>query len=188
MRFKLIMTLIGIFVLSSCSNQEKEQVQPIRSMDKINTDSLRQSKLFQFTDSLDHLFTKSPKELINIFGTPKEYRSEQVVNIHDGNIDTTYQLNFDSISVFLYYVSAQKRFLLECVEVKANSLIQILKFSLGSPEAKIINTLDLPFKSEIDSTGIKVLFYELGEIANSYTQFHLKDSKLIRVIYQPYLD
>jgi hypothetical protein len=187
MPYKLMIVFLGICVLSSCSNQKKEEAQTVDSTDTAISVTLQQSKLIRFNDSLYYLFNKSPKELTSTLGKPKKSECEQVVNIHDGNIDTTYQLDFDSVSISLYYVSAQKQFLLGSVEVRNNSLLHILGLQLGAPDTTVIRTIGLSYKSVTDSTGMDILVYELGE-ANSYTEFHFKDSKLIRMLYLPYLD
>jgi len=186
--FKLIIAFMGICILSSCTNQEKEQKQKIDSNEIAITNSLRQQKLSQFNDSLYLLFEKSPEELTSVFGSPKKKESRLFTNIHDGEIDTVYHLDFDSVSAILYYASSQKRYLVGSVEVRSNSLLNIMGFNLGVYDTTVTNTIGLSDEFEIDSTGVDIFTYKLGEIAESYTQFCFKDSKLIKVIYLPYFD
>jgi hypothetical protein len=150
--------------------------------------SARSRSLSRFNDSLYTLFAKSPKELPAILGIPKKMKCEQYINIHNGDIDSVYAIEFDSASISLYYVSAQKRFLLISAELQNNSLIHILGLHLGDSDSSVIKAIGLPYKSETDSTGVIAIIYESGEVAESYTQFHFKDSKLIKVLFQPYLD
>jgi hypothetical protein len=188
MPYKLIIAFLGICILSSCSNQKNEQEQKADSTDISVTNSLRRQRLNQFNDSLYNLFEKSPEELISVFGKPKKSESRLFTNIHNGEIDTIYHLNFDSVSVTLYYTSTQKRYLVGSVEVRNNSLLNILGFNLGVHDTTVINTIGLSDGSEIDSTGVDIFTYRLGRIAESYTQFYFRDSKLIGVTYLPYLD
>jgi hypothetical protein len=110
------------------------------------------------------------------------------MNIHNNNSDSVYAIEFDSASISLYYASAQKRFLLISAELQNNSLIHILGLRLGDSDSSVIKAIGLPCKSETDSTGVNAIIYALGEVAESCTQFHFKDSKLIKVLFQPYLD
>jgi hypothetical protein len=188
MPYKLIIVFLGICILSSCSNQKNEQEQKADSTDISVTNSLRRQRLNQFNDSLYLLFEKSPEELISVFGKPKKSESRLFTNIHNGEIDTIFHLNFDSVTVTLYYASTQKRYLVGSVEVQNNSLLNILGFHLGAHDTTVVNTIGLSDGSEIDSTGMDIFTYKLGRIAESYTQFYFRDSKLIRVTYLPYLD
>jgi hypothetical protein len=188
MSYKLLVSLLGICVLLSCSNQKNKQEIKADSTDISMTNSLSRQKLIQFNDSLYLLFEKSPDELTAIFGNPKKSESRIFTNIHNGEIDTIYHLNFDSVSVTLYYASTQKRYLVGSVEVRNNSLLNILGFKLSVYDTTVINTIGLSDGSEIDSTGTDIFTYKLGKIAESYTQFYFRDSKLTKVIYLPYLD
>ena len=179
---------MGICIFSSCSNQDKKHAQNIDSADISITDSIRNSKLAHFNDSLYNLFAKSPQELSSFLGEPKKLEIKQFVNIHNGDADTIYHIDFDSISVSLYYINAQKRYLIGSVELRNDSFLNILGFHLGIPDTTVRNTIGMPNKYEKDSTGTNIFIYELGEIAESYTEFYFKDSKLIRVLYLPYLD
>jgi len=188
MSYKLIIAFFGICILSSCSNQKNDQEQKADSIEAAITNSLRRQKLTQFNDSLYILFEKSPGELIRTFGNPKKSENRLFTNIHNGETDTIYHLDFDSVSVILYYASTQKRYFVGSVEVRNNSLLDILGFYPGIHDTTVMNTIGLSDGSEIDSTGTNIFTYKMGEIAESYTQFYFRDSKLIRVIYLPYLD
>ena len=186
--FKFIVVSIIACFLSSCSNQKDKQDQKADSIDIETAHTLRQQKLRSFNDSLYSIFEKSPQELISIYGKPKKSEIREFENVHNGEIDTVYDLDFDTVSVLLYYASSQKRYLVGKVETSSNSLLNIIGFYLDSPDTMVVNSIGLANQAEIDSSGIDIFTYKSGDIAECYTQFHFKDSKLIKVVYLPYFD
>jgi hypothetical protein len=183
----IVLYLIACF-LSSCSNQKDKQEQKADSIDIEMAHSLRQQKLKHFNDSLYSIFEKSPQKLISIYGKPKKSEIREFENVHNGEIDTVYNLDFDTVSVILYYASSQKRYLVGKVDVYSNSLLDIIGFYIDAPDTMVVNSIGLANQAEIDSSGVDIFTYKLGDIAESYTQFHFKDSKLIKVVYLPYFD
>ncbi len=188
MKYEFIIVLLGLFFLISCGSRKKEQSQAIDSMRTLSIDSVQLRKLSSVNDSLYALLDRSPQDLSSIFGTPKSVTGERYINVYNNDIDSVISVEYDSLSISLYYASAQKRFLLIDAEFRNNAFIHLYGFHVGDSDSMVIHSIGLPYKSAIDSTGVKAIIYEFGEVAESYIHFHFKDSKLIDILYQPYLD